>query len=86
MVGCTGGKGSEFNTFTNPVKERVIFVGVSTQNQKHYGHQNPPKPHPLLGKLTLREMMFFTIYHVQHHEVFDEKKFEIAARHKEQKR
>jgi len=26
-------------------------------------------PHPLLGKLTIREMLFFTIYHVQHHEV-----------------
>ncbi|HQQ95846.1 MAG TPA: DinB family protein [Cyclobacteriaceae bacterium] len=25
-------------------------------------------PHPLLGKLTLREMMYFTIYHVGHHE------------------
>jgi hypothetical protein len=25
-------------------------------------------PHPLLGKLTLRELFFFTIYHVQHHE------------------
>jgi len=25
-------------------------------------------PHPLLGKLTLREMMYFTIYHVQHHQ------------------
>lgn len=24
-------------------------------------------PHPLVGKLTLREMVFFTIYHVQHH-------------------
>jgi len=24
-------------------------------------------PHPLLGKLTLREMMYFTIYHVVHH-------------------
>jgi len=24
-------------------------------------------PHPLLGKLTLREMLFFTIYHVDHH-------------------
>lgn len=24
-------------------------------------------PHPLLGKLTLREMMYFTIYHVTHH-------------------
>jgi len=25
-------------------------------------------PHPLLGKLTLREMLYFTIYHVEHHE------------------
>jgi len=24
-------------------------------------------PHPLLGKLTFREMVYFTIYHVQHH-------------------
>lgn len=24
-------------------------------------------PHPLLGKLTLREMLYFTAYHVQHH-------------------
>jgi uncharacterized damage-inducible protein DinB len=24
-------------------------------------------PHPLLGKLTIREMMYFTIYHVLHH-------------------
>ncbi len=24
-------------------------------------------PHPLLGKITLREMMYFTIYHVEHH-------------------
>jgi hypothetical protein len=24
-------------------------------------------PHPILGKLTFREMIFFTIYHVSHH-------------------
>lgn len=24
-------------------------------------------PHPLMGKLTLREMLYFTIYHVAHH-------------------
>ncbi len=24
-------------------------------------------PHPILGKLTLREMLFFTVYHVEHH-------------------
>ena len=25
-------------------------------------------PHPLLGKLTVREMLMFTVYHTQHHE------------------
>ena len=24
-------------------------------------------PHPILGKLSLREMLFFTIYHTEHH-------------------
>jgi DinB superfamily len=24
-------------------------------------------PHPLLGKVTVREMLFFTVYHTQHH-------------------
>ena len=24
-------------------------------------------PHPLLGKLTIREMIYFTIYHMEHH-------------------
>jgi hypothetical protein len=24
-------------------------------------------PHPILGRLTIREMLFFTIYHVEHH-------------------
>ena len=24
-------------------------------------------PHPLLGKLTIREMLYFTMYHVEHH-------------------
>ncbi len=24
-------------------------------------------PHPLLGKITIRELMYFTIYHTQHH-------------------
>lgn len=37
-------------------------------------------PHPLLGKLTLREMIFFTIYHAGHHEkqVIDNLEKQIA--------
>jgi len=30
-------------------------------------------PHPLLGKLTYREMLYFTAYHVQHHQSSVEK-------------
>lgn len=30
-------------------------------------------PHPLLGKLTIREMMYFTMYHVQHHQMMTER-------------
>lgn len=30
-------------------------------------------PHPLLGKLTVREMLFFTIYHAQHHHALVER-------------
>jgi hypothetical protein len=33
-------------------------------------------PHPLLGKLTLREMLFFTIYHNEHHLVLLKQRFE----------
>lgn len=30
-------------------------------------------PHPLLGKLTLREMLYFTAYHAEHHRQLVEK-------------
>ncbi len=33
-------------------------------------------PHPLLGKLTLREMLYFTAYHVNHHALLVEKGLE----------
>ncbi|MBL8152436.1 MAG: DinB family protein [Blastocatellia bacterium] len=33
-------------------------------------------PHPLLGKLTIREMLFFTIYHYTHHQNNVERRLE----------
>ncbi|MDE3253937.1 MAG: DinB family protein, partial [Bacteroidota bacterium] len=30
-------------------------------------------PHPLLGKLTLREMLYFTAYHAEHHRLLVKK-------------
>jgi hypothetical protein len=38
--------------------------------QKNWNDQQLDKylaPHPLLGKLTLRELCYFTIYHTEHH-------------------
>lgn len=32
-------------------------------------------PHPLLGKLTVREMLFFTMYHVEHHQALVERDY-----------
>ena len=38
-------------------------------------------PHPLLGKITIREMIYFSIYHVQHHQeiIFRELKLRDGA-------
>ncbi len=41
---------------------RELTAGFSEQELDTY-----ILPHPLLGKLTLREMLYFTIYHVGHH-------------------
>jgi len=38
--------------------------------ESHWKEENLDKhlaPHPLLGKVTVREMLFFTIYHSNHH-------------------
>ena len=35
-------------------------------------------PHPLLGKLTMREMLYFTIYHVTHHHRQVEKNLSLS--------
>lgn len=39
-----------------------------TQNRSEEDLDTLLLPHPLLGKLTLREMLYFTIYHAQHHQ------------------
>lgn len=39
-------------------------------------------PHPLLGKLTLREMFYFTIYHAEHHRLHTEQN--LASRAQQQ--
>lgn len=75
-----GGKASgKFNT--PPVKiekgkERIVKDFSTAMNLLHktIGKQwkddqldNYLAPHPLLGKITQRELLYFTIYHIHHH-------------------
>jgi hypothetical protein len=51
--------------------ERLTNIVQRLANQLNkFSEQDLDKfilPHPLLGKITYREMIYFTIYHVQHH-------------------
>lgn len=38
-------------------------------------------PHPLLGKLTLREMLYFTAYHATHHQASIEQALKLNEKH-----
>ncbi len=53
-----------------------IFERLSSEYQKLQSNLDKWKeedldkyrlPHPLIGKLTIREMIYFTIYHTEHH-------------------
>ncbi len=53
-------------------KEMLQSVNALVRGvQKYPEHQLDTfiLPHPLLGKLTLREMLYFTLYHVEHHQM-----------------
>ena len=38
-------------------------------------------PHPLIGKITLREMLYFTLHHVRHHHEIVFRDLELAKNH-----
>jgi hypothetical protein len=56
-------------------KKKVMyeFTAISESLERQINKQSENDldkyvlPHPLLGKMPLREMFFFTIYHTQHH-------------------
>lgn len=48
------------------VKENKTFIN-SLANWSEADLDRYLVPHPLLGKLYVREMLYFTIYHTQHH-------------------
>jgi len=53
----------------NSKKFHKAFVGLikATNRWKESDLDLYIIPHPLLGKLTLREILYFSIFHVQHH-------------------
>jgi len=73
-----GGKaGSQFIPKNVSIGKRKILIGdltglIKSLNEKieRLSEQDLDKyilPHPLIGKISIREMLYFTIYHVQHH-------------------
>ena len=53
----------EFKAYRKSVKRLVSVAQKCTEEEL----DKFVIPHPLIGKLTLRELLFFCIYHVQHH-------------------
>jgi hypothetical protein len=56
----------KFLLIRNYEKQKERLSG-KIQKQNEADLDNYILPHPLLGKVTLREMLYFTIYHNQHH-------------------
>ena len=61
---------------TNISKEQLInkwnkittaYINVLDKSWNDETLDNYIAPHPLLGKITLRELCYFTIYHTEHH-------------------
>ncbi|MES2003653.1 MAG: DinB family protein [Bacteroidota bacterium] len=57
----------------NQLSDLVNSLARKTENISEASLDKYILPHPLLGKLTLREMLYFTAYHVQHHQALVEK-------------
>ncbi len=50
------------------LKNEVVKLCLSIEKLSEADLDYYVLPHPLVGKLTLREMLYFTLYHVKHHE------------------
>ena len=63
-------KGIPFEERSGAIKKLeslVIRLNKKTTSKSEETLDQFILPHPLLGKLTLREMLYFTAYHVEHH-------------------
>lgn len=57
----------EINYSISQGKEFLISVIENLYNWSEEDLEKYNCPHPFLGNITVREILFFTIYHVQHH-------------------
>jgi hypothetical protein len=48
-------------------KATVAFIAALTKNRTEKDLDNYLAKHPLLGRITLRELCYFTIFHTEHH-------------------
>lgn len=56
------------NNILNSIEENINKLSRAVDRKSEEELDVFILPHPLLGKLTLREMLYFTSFHVQHHE------------------
>jgi len=69
-----------FSQKQKSIKKLFTAVAQLYKHVDHYTEQDLDKyilPYPLMGKLTVREMMLFTIYHAQHHQRLTLKNLEL---------
>ena len=58
---------TNINVLVNQGKDLLSVLISNLQNWLEEEFEIYNCPHPVLGKFTLREILYFTIYHVQHH-------------------
>lgn len=52
----------------NDIEKNIVSLKKSIEKKTEKELDFYILPHPLLGKITLREMLYFTIFHVIHHQ------------------
>jgi hypothetical protein len=58
---------AEAERLKNQLLLTISKINLQLENISEEALDQYRLPHPLLGKLSLREMLYFTMYHVEHH-------------------
>lgn len=64
-------KAVKFSEYTKLVKTQTEIIQKIEEKLAKWTEEDLDLyifPHPLLGKVTIREMLYFTIYHAEHHQ------------------